>query len=65
MAPKGQNHANFEVTSSLDPEVEESSYVVFKYLLMWRIKVVHGSSQGGPNGPGKGGGGGNGLGEGA
>ena len=35
---------------------------------MWRIKVVHGSSQGGPNGPGGGGGGGgggNGFGEGA
>ena len=34
-APKGQNHANFKVTSS-DPEVhvEQSSYVVFKYLLM-------------------------------
>ena len=33
-APKGQNHANLKVTSSPDPEVEQSSYVVFKYLLM-------------------------------
>ena len=57
-APKGQNHANLKVPSSSDPEVEQSSYVVFKYLLMWRIKVVHGSSQGGPNGPEEGGGGG-------
>ena len=53
---QAQHHANFKVTSSSDPEVEQLSYVVFKYLLMWRIKVVNGSSQGGPNGPGKGGG---------
>ena len=33
-APRGQNHVNFKVTSSSDPEVEQSSYVVFKYLLM-------------------------------
>ena len=46
--------SKYSVTSSSDPEVEQSSYVVFKYLLMWRIKVVHGSSQG----PGGGGGGG-------
>ena len=32
---------------------------------MWRIKVVHGSSQGGPNGPGGGGGDGFREGEGA
>ena len=68
-ASKGQNQANFKVTSSSDPEVEQSSYVVFKYLLMWRIKIVHGSSQRvapmGPGGGGGGGGGGNGFGEGA
>ena len=64
--PKGQNHANFKVTSSPDPEVEQSSYVVFNtriikvpeveqssYVVFNTriIKVVHGSSQGGPNGP--------------
>ena len=50
--------SKYSVTSSSDPEIEQSSYVVFKYLLMWRIEVVYGSSQGGPNGPGGGGGGG-------
>ena len=67
MGAQGQNHANFKVTSSSDPEVEQLSYVVFKYLLMWRIQVVHGSSQRVvPMGPGGGGGGGgNGFGEGA
>ena len=34
-SPKGQNHANFKITSSPDPEVEQSSFicVVFRYLL--------------------------------
>ena len=26
-APKSQNHANFKVTSSSDPEVEQLSYI--------------------------------------
>ena len=36
-APKGQNHAHFKVTSS-DPEVEHSSYVVFKYCMSWNFR---------------------------
>ena len=32
-APKDLNRAHFKVTSSPDPEVEQSSYVVFRYLL--------------------------------
>ena len=28
--PKGQIHANFKITSSPDPEVEQSIYVVFR-----------------------------------
>ena len=37
-SPKGQNHANFKITSSPDPEVEQSSYVVFRYLLTMYVK---------------------------
>ena len=39
-------HISKHVTSSPDPDVhvEQSSYVVFRYLLMWRIKFVHGGS---------------------
>ena len=31
-APEGQNHANFKVTSSPDPEVEQSSYQMPSYV---------------------------------
>ena len=49
--PKGPKPCKFQTSSSPDPEGEESSYVVCRYLVRWRTKVVHGSSQGGPNGP--------------
>ena len=51
-APKGQNHANFKhLLLQIQKENVMSSYVVCRYLIRWRIKVVHGSSQGGPNRP--------------
>ena len=55
-APKGQNHANFKVISS-DPEVEQSSYVVFKYLLICEeLKLFMAVPRVAPMGPGGGGG---------
>ena len=49
--PKGPKPCKFQTSSSPDPEGEWWSYVVCRYLIRWRIKVVHGSSQGGPNRP--------------
>ena len=49
--PKGPKPCKFQTSSSPDPEGEESSYVVCRYLVRWRTKFVHGSSQGGPDGP--------------
>ena len=49
--PKGSKPCKFQTSSSPDPEGEWSSYVVCRYHVRWRIKVVHGSSQGGPNRP--------------
>ena len=49
--PKGPKPCKFQTSSSPDPEGEWSSYVVCRYHVRWRIKVVHGSSQGGPNRP--------------
>ena len=49
-SPRAKNHAKFKGTSSPDPEVQQASYVVFRYLLMRRIKVVYGSSKDSPNG---------------
>ena len=49
--PKGPKPCKFQTSSSPDPKGEWWSYIVCRYLNRWRIKVVHGSSQGGPNRP--------------
>ena len=49
--PKGPKPCKFQTSSSPDPEGEWWSYIVCRYLIRWKIKVVHGSSQGGPNRP--------------
>ena len=55
-APNGPNHVNFKVTSSSDPEVEQSSYVHVESC-SWQFPGWPQWAQGG--------GGGNGFGEGA
>ena len=73
-APKGQNHANFKVTSSSDPEVhvEQLSYMYrmsntfLQYLyLCEELKLLMAVPRVAPMGLGRGGGGGNGFREGA
>ena len=69
-APKGLNHVNFKVTSSSDPEVEQSCYVdllliQIQAFLCEELKLFVAVPTVAPMGPGGGGGGGNGFGEGA
>ena len=53
--PQGPKPCKFQTSSSPDPDVEQSSSLVCRYLLRWRIKVVHDSSKVGPIGPPRGG----------
>ena len=48
--PKGPKWCKFQTSSSPDPKWVHSSNVVCRYLNMWRIKVVHGSSKDDPFG---------------